>query len=119
MAGTDTKAFCARLIQDLLRVLHRLGEGLLYIDVASGLDRHAGQRSMGGRRGNDVHHIETFRGKQLLRRLETADARNNIAHRRLSRIGGVGHRHQLHAGAAQNSAGMMLGMTACTDERDP
>ena len=63
--------------------------------------------------------VEPFRGKQLFRRLETTDARHDVAHGSEGRIGRVGHRDQLHAGAAQNGAGMVLRVAAGADERDP
>ena len=119
VAGTDTEAFCARLIQDLLRVLDRLGERLLNINMASGLERYTRKRGMGGRRSDDMDDVEFFRGEELFRGLETADARHNVAHGGLSRIGRVGNRDQLHAGTSQDGAGVVLRMAAGADERDP
>lgn len=119
VAGTDTKAFCARLIQNLLRVFDGLGEWLLDINMASGLEGHTRERCMGRRRGDDVDDVKFFRGEELFRRLETADARHNVAHGGLSRIGRIGDRDQLHAETSQDGAGMVLGVAACADERDP
>ena len=119
VAGTDAKAFCTRLVQDLLRVFDGLGKRFLYINVASGLKRHTRERGMGCRRSNDMDDVKFFRSEELFRRLKAADARHDVAHGSLSRIGGIGHRHQLHAGTSQDGAGVVLRMTAGADERDP
>ena len=63
--------------------------------------------------------VQFFRSEELFRRLKTADARHDVAHGRLGRIGGICHRHQLHTGTSQNGAGMVLRMAAGADERDP
>lgn len=119
VAGTDAKAFGIGLVQDLLRVLDGLSERLLHINVASGLERHAREWSMGRRRGDDMDDVQFFRGEELFRRLKTADARHDIAHGGLSRIGRVGHGNQLHTGTSQDGAGMVLRVAAGPDERDP
>ena len=74
---------------------------------------------MGGGRCDDVDDIEAFRGEQFFRRLETADARHDVAHRRLGSVRRVGYGNQLHAGTAQDRARMVLSMTPCADERNP
>ena len=119
VAGADAKTLCAGLIQDLLRVFDGLGERLLYINVASGLERHTRDRSMGCRRSNDMDDVKLFRSEEFFRRLKTADARHDVAHSGLSRIGGIGHRYQLHTGTSQDGAGVVLRMAAGADKRDP
>lgn len=119
VAGTDAKTLCAGLIQDLLGVLDRLGERFLHINVASGLECHTRERGMGRRRGDDMDDVQFFRSKELFRRLKAADTRHDVAHGRLSRIGGVSHGHQLHTGTSQDGAGMVLRVAAGADERDP
>ena len=119
VAGADTKAFCAGFVQKLLRIFDGFGERLFDVNMAAGLERHACERGMGRRRSDDMDDVKFFRGEQLFRRLEAADSRYNIAHGSLSRIGGIGHRNQLHAGASQDGPGMVLRMAARADERDP
>ncbi len=63
--------------------------------------------------------VKLFRSEEFFRRLKTADARHDVAHSGLSRIRGIGHRDQLHAGTSQDGAGVVLRMAAGADERDP
>lgn len=74
---------------------------------------------MRGRRCDDVHNLHPFRSQQFFWRLEAPDARDDITHRSQRRIGWVGHRHQLGAGATGDRASMVLRVATGTDQRDP
>ena len=66
-----------------------------------------------------MDNVKLFRSEKLFRRLKTADARHDVAHGGLSRIGRVGNRDQLHPRTSQNGAGMVLSVAACANERNP
>jgi hypothetical protein len=74
---------------------------------------------MGSWRRADVHDIRSFSSQQFFGSAVALDPRRNASHRSLGDIRGICHRDQLHTGASQNRTGMMLGMAAGAEERDP
>ena len=87
--------------------------------MAAGFEGQPSKRSMGSRRRNNVHDVETFGREEFLRRSEASNARHDVAHGGLRGVGGVGYRDQLHPRAAQNRARVVLRMATCADKRNP
>jgi hypothetical protein len=74
---------------------------------------------MGGWRGADVHDVRSFGSQQFFGSAVALDAPHDTFHRSLGDIRGICYRDQLGTGAAQDCTGMMLGMAARAEERDP
>ena len=118
MAGADAEPLGIRLIQHQLGVFHGLGERFFHIQVTAGLDRHACKGSMGRRGRDDMNDVQPLRREQLLRGSKTPDARHDVAHGCLCRIGRIRDGNQLDTGAAQNRTSVVLRVAAGADQRD-
>ena len=102
VAGAHAQALLRGQREDPLGRFGGLGEGLLDVDVAAGLEGLARQRLVRRGRRADVHHVDLLRGQQRVERVVGRDA-GAALEERLARLR-VGLRERDDAGADLRTA---------------